>query len=186
MAADRHVEGVVEMMLDATQRLRQPLTEERLFGWHASLFLTAAAGSIQITLGWVADRTAPMRVVSGPVGRERGTSKHLRRRGWIGDVALFFEWSNGDAAAEPGPKAAQAHRGSEIHPFDDGNGRIARAIADMALAASKRAANGAQHVGPRSGGSGRHDTGSSSRQRNRRWTSCRGGSGSSGRLGGGL
>jgi Fic family protein len=137
--ADRHVEGVVEMMLDATQHYDQPLTTERLFGWHASLFPTGRSGMHRIPVGaWRDDRTAPMQVVSGPVGRERvhfeaPTADRLEE-----EMRRFLEWFNGDATTEPVLKAALAHLWFvTIHPFDDGNGRIARAIADMSLARSE-------------------------------------------------
>lgn len=138
-AADRHVEGVVEMMLDATQRYDQPLTEERLFGWHASLFPTGRSGIHPITVGgWRTDRTAPMQVVSGPVGRERVHFEAPAAARLEPEVRRFLEWFNGDATAEPVLKAAQAHLWFvTIHPFDDANGRIARAIADMVLARSE-------------------------------------------------
>jgi Fic family protein len=136
---DRHVEGVVEMMLDATQHYDQPLTKERLFGWHASLFPTGRRGMHRITVGaWRDDRTAPMQVVSGPVGRERvhfeaPTAERLQE-----EMQRFLEWFNGDATIEPVLKAALAHLWFvTVHPFDDGNGRIARAIADMSLARSE-------------------------------------------------
>ena len=137
--ADRHVEGVVEMMLDATQRYDQPLTAERLFGWHASLFPTGRSGMHRITVGaWRDDSAAPMQVVSGPVGRERvhfeaPTADRLEE-----EMRRFLEWFNGNATTEPVLKAALSHLWFvTIHPFDDGNGRIARAIADMSLARSE-------------------------------------------------
>jgi Fic family protein len=137
--ADRHVDGVVEMMLDATQHYDQPLTVERLFGWHASLFPTGRNGMHRIRVGaWRDDSAAPMQVVSGPVGRERvhfeaPTADRLEE-----EMQRFLEWFDGDATAEPVLKAALAHLWFvSIHPFDDGNGRIARAIADMSLAKSE-------------------------------------------------
>ena len=137
--ADRHVEGVVEMMLDATQQYDQPLTPERLFGWHASLFPTGRSGMHRITVGaWRDDRTAPMQVVSGPVGRERVHFEAPRADRLEGEMQRFVQWFNGDATTEPVLKAALAHLWFvTIHPFDDGNGRIARAIADMSLARSE-------------------------------------------------
>ncbi len=137
---DRHVEGVVEMMLDATQRYDQPLTAERLFGWHASLFPTGRSGMHRITVGaWRDDSAAPMQVVSGPVGRERVHFEAPAADRLEQEMRRFLEWFNGDAAMEPVMKAALAHLWFvTIHPFDDGNGRIARAIADMALARSER------------------------------------------------
>jgi len=136
---DRHVEGVVEMMLDATQQYDQPLTTERLFGWHASLFPTGRSGMHRITVGaWRDDRTAPMQVVSGPVGRERVHFEAPAADRLEEEMLRFLDWFNGDATTEPVLKAALAHLWFvTIHPFDDGNGRIARAIADMSLARSE-------------------------------------------------
>ena len=138
-AADRHVEGVVEMMLDATQHYDQPLTVERLFGWHASLFPTGRSGMHPITVGrWRDDRAAPMQVVSGPVGRERVHFEAPAAERIDEEMRRFIEWFNGDVTREPVLKAALAHLWFvTIHPFDDGNGRIARAIADMSLARSE-------------------------------------------------
>jgi Fic family protein len=137
--ADRHVEGVVEMMLDATQHYDRPLTAERLFGWHASLFPTGRSGMHRITVGaWRDDRTAPMQVVSGPVGRERVHFEAPVAERLEEEMRQFLEWFNRDATTEPVLKAALAHLWFvTIHPFDDGNGRIARAIADMSLARSE-------------------------------------------------
>ncbi len=137
--ADRHIEGVVEMMLDATQRYDQPLTQERLFAWHAPLFPTGRSGMRRITVSaWRDESAAPMQVVSGPVGRERVYFEAPRAPRLDQEMRQFLEWFNGDAATEPVLKAALAHLWFvTIHPFDDGNGRIARAIADMALARSE-------------------------------------------------
>ena len=137
--ADRHVEGVVEMMLDATQHYEQPLTADRLFGWHASLFPTGRSGMHRITVGaWRDDRTAPMQVVSGPVGRERVHFEAPAAERLEEEMRRFLEWFNSEATTEPVLKAALAHLWFvTIHPFDDGNGRIARAIADMSLARSE-------------------------------------------------
>lgn len=142
--ADRHVEGVVEMMLDATRKYEQPLTAERLCAWHAALFPTGRSGMRKIRVGaWRDDGGDPMQVVSGPVGRERvhfeaPAAKRLDR-----EMDLFFEWFNEKQAAkaqiEPVLKAGLAHLWFvTIHPFDDGNGRIARAIADLALARAEQ------------------------------------------------
>ncbi len=138
-AVDRHVEGIVEMMLDATQHYDQPLSAERLFGWHASLFPTGRSGMHRITVGgWRDDRAAPMQVVSGPVGRERVHFEAPAAARLDDDMRRFLEWFNGDATIEPVLRAALAHLWFvTIHPFDDGNGRIARAIADMSLARSE-------------------------------------------------
>ena len=105
--ADRHVEGVVEMMLDATQRFDQPLTEERLLGWHASLFPTGRSGIHPINVGmWRDDRNAPMQVVSGPVGRERVHFEAPQAARLEDEMRRFLEWFNGDTTTEPvlGPR----------------------------------------------------------------------------------
>ncbi len=141
-AADRNVEGVVEMMLDATQRYAEPLTEERLFAWHAALFPTGRSGMTKITVdGWRTDKTGPMQVVSGPMGKEQihyeapGAGR-LKR-----EMKRFLDWFNKDDGMDLVLKAGVAHLWFvTIHPFDDGNGRIARAIADMLLARSERSA----------------------------------------------
>jgi Fic family protein len=137
--ADRHVEGIVEMMLDATQHYDQLLTADRLFDWHASLFPTGRSGMHRITVGsWRNDRTAPMQVVSGPVGRERVHFEAPVAERLDEEMRRFLEWFNSETTIEPVLKAALAHLWFvTIHPFDDGNGRIARAIADMALARSE-------------------------------------------------
>jgi Fic family protein len=137
--ADRHVEGVVEMMLDATQHYDHPLTTARLFGWHASLFPTGRSEMHRIRVGaWRDDSAAPMQVVSGPVGRERVHFEAPTADRLAEEMRPFLEWFNGDATTEPVLKAALAHLWFvTIHPFDDGNGRIARAIADMSLARSE-------------------------------------------------
>jgi Fic family protein len=136
--ADRHVEGVVEMMLDATQHYQEPLTRERLFGWHAALFPTGRSGMHPIAVGaWRDDRTSSMQVVSGPVGRERVHFEAPAAARIDDEMVQFVDWFNRDPL-EPVLKAAQAHLWFvTIHPFDDGNGRIARAIADMALTRSE-------------------------------------------------
>ncbi|MGH9347180.1 MAG: Fic family protein [Vicinamibacterales bacterium] len=137
--ADRHVEGVVEMMLDATQRYDHPLTQERLFGWHAALFPTGRSGMHRITVGaWRDDSATPMQVVSGPVGRERVHFEAPAAERLDEEMRRFLEWFNADVTTEPVLKAALAHLWFvTIHPFGDGNGRIARAIADMGLARSE-------------------------------------------------
>ncbi len=137
--ADRHVEGIVEMMLDATQHYDQPLTTERLFGWHAALFPTGRSAAHRISVGaWREDRTAPMQVVSGPVGRERVHFEAPAAARLDEEMQRFLDWFNGEPATDLVLKAALAHLWLvTIHPFDDGNGRIARAIADMTLARSE-------------------------------------------------
>ncbi|WP_298746635.1 Fic family protein [uncultured Brevundimonas sp.] len=137
--ADRHVDGVVEMMLDATQRYEEPLTRERLFDWHAALFPTGRSGMTRIVVGgWRTEAPGPMRVVSGPVGRERVHFEAPEADRLDAGMDAFLTWFNAPAATDPVLKAAIAHLWFvTIHPFDDGNGRIARAIADMALARSE-------------------------------------------------
>ncbi len=138
--SDRHTEGVVEMMLDATQKCVESLTVERLFAWHAALFPTGRSGMTRIVVGrWRDDRSGPMRVVSGPVGRERVHFEAPAATRLEAEMAAFLAWFNGEAALDPVLRAALAHLWFvTIHPFDDGNGRIARAIADMQLARSEQ------------------------------------------------
>ena len=141
-ASYRHVEGVVETMLDATQRYAEPLTEERLFGWHAATFPAGRSGMARIKVGaWRDDESGPMQVVSGPIGRERVHYEAPRASRLPKEMTSFLEWFNGAVAIDPVLKAAMAHLWFvTIHPFDDGNGRIARTIADMALARSEQTA----------------------------------------------
>lgn len=136
---ERHVEGVVEMLLDATRNYEQPLTADRLFGWHGALFPTGRSGMRQIRVGaWRGDEHGPMRVMSGPVGRETvhfeaPGAEHLER-----EMARFLDWFNSEPGIDPVLKAGLAHLWFvTIHPFSDGTGRIARAISDMELARSE-------------------------------------------------
>ncbi|WP_419756151.1 Fic family protein [Brevundimonas sp.] len=133
--ADRDVEGVVEMMLDATQNYAQPLTAERLFGWHAALFPTGRSGMSRINVGaWRTTEGDPMQVVSGPIGRERVHYEAPAADRLDGEMMAFQHWFE-SATPDPVLKAGVAHLWFVTnHPFDDGNGRIARAIADLALA----------------------------------------------------
>jgi Fic family protein len=137
--ADRHVEGIVEMMLDATRHYEQPLTADRLFSWHVSLFPTGHSGMTKIRVGaWRDDSAGPMEVVSGPVGKERVHFQAPSAPRLDAAMNLFLEWFNARDDMDPVLKAGLAHLWFvTIHPFDDGNGRIARAIADMALARSE-------------------------------------------------
>ena len=137
--ADRNVEGVVEMMLDATQNYQAPLTEERLFGWHAALFPTGRSGMTKIVAGaWRTSDTGPMQVVSGPIGRERIHFEAPGADRLNAEMQAFLNWFNAANDVDPVLFAAVAHLWFvTIHPFEDGNGRIARAIADMALARSE-------------------------------------------------
>src|SRR6202158_741114 len=134
--ADCNVEGVVEMMLDATRHYAQPLTIKRLFGWHSSLFPTARGSMGSIRVGaWRQDTTGPMQVVSGAIGRERVHFEAPAAGRLDKEMLDFLDWFNTDLSHDPVLKAGLAHLWFvTIHPFDDGNGRIARAIADMALA----------------------------------------------------
>lgn len=140
--ADRAVEGVVEMMLDATQSYDAPLTEDRLFGWHAALFPTGRSGMSKIVVGhWRSADTEPMQVVSGPIGRERVHYEAPHADRLAREMQQFLDWFEADQGVDPVIKAGVAHLWFvTIHPFEDGNGRIARAIADMALARSEGSA----------------------------------------------
>ncbi|MFA6117621.1 MAG: Fic family protein [Sphingomonas sp.] len=140
--ADRHVEGVVEMMLDATQNYAAPLTADRLFAWHAAMFPTGRSGMSAITVGaWRKDEGGPMQVVSGPIGRERVHYEAPAADRLDQEMQAFIAWFETDTAIDPVLKAGVVHLWFvTIHPFDDGNGRIARAIADLALARSERTA----------------------------------------------
>lgn len=134
--ADRHVEGVVEMMLDATQNYSAPLTTDRLFAWHAAMFPTGRSGMTAITVGaWRTDDTGAMQVVSGPIGRERIHYEAPAAVRLAQEMDRFVRWFETDTGIDPVLKAGIAHLWFvTVHPFDDGNGRIARAIADLALA----------------------------------------------------
>ena len=141
-STSREIEGVVEMMLDATQNFGKPLTRERLFSWHASLFPTGYSGMSKIKIGaWRDDAKGPMQVVSGPIGRgyvhfEAPAAHRLEK-----EMAVFLEWFNGDDGTDMVLRACIAHLWFvTVHPFEDGNGRIARAIADMTLARSEQSA----------------------------------------------
>lgn len=138
-AVDRNVEGVVEMMLDATQNYARALTETRLFDWHASLFPTGRSGMTRIAVGaWRDESSGPMQVVSGPYGRERVHFEAPNAGRLPEEMAAFLAWFESEKSIDPVLKAAIAHLWFvTIHPFEDGNGRIARAIADMALARSE-------------------------------------------------
>lgn len=137
---DRHIEGIVEMMLDATQAFSVPLTAERLFGWHAALFPTGRSGLIKITVGaWRTEVSGPMQVISGAAGREKVHFEAPAASQIEIEMATFIEWFNSKQAIDPLIKVALAHLWFvTIHPFEDGNGRIARAVADMALARSEQ------------------------------------------------
>ncbi len=137
---DRHVEGVVEMMLDATRNYDKPLTSERLFGWHSALFPTGRSGMSLIQVGaWRDDRKGPMQVVSGPVGRERVHFEAPLALRLPEEMNFFIDWYNKNTDIDLVLKAGLAHLWFvTLHPFDDGNGRIARAVGDMTLARSEK------------------------------------------------
>ena len=136
---DRNVERVVEMMLDATRHYDQPLTADRLFAWHAALFPTGRSGMRKIKVGaWRDDSDGPMQVVSGPIGKERVHFEAPAAPRVDKEMNAFLDWFNVNNDLDLVMKAGLAHLWFvSIHPFDDGNGRIARAIADMALARSE-------------------------------------------------
>ncbi len=134
--ADRHVDGVVDMVLDATQQYAQPLTAERLFGWHAALFPTGYSGRVRIQVGtWRNDAAGPMQVVSGPVGREKVHYEAPPATALATETTAFLQWFNTAPTGDALVHAGLAHLWLvTLHPFDDGNGRISRAVGDMALA----------------------------------------------------
>jgi Fic family protein len=137
--ADRNVEGIVEMMFDTTRHYNQPLTAERPFSGHASLFSTGRSGMSKIRVGaWRDGSTGPMEVVSGPVGKEHVYFEAPAAARLDGEMKAFLDWFNKPPDIDEVLKAGLAHLWFvTIHPFDDGNGRIARAIADMVLARSE-------------------------------------------------
>ena len=132
---DRHVEGVVEMVLDATANCNAPVTRERLFGWHAALFPTGYSGLVRINVaGWRDDASGPMQVVSGPLGRQRVHFEAPPAHRLASETARFLAWANTATNEPPLIKAGLAHLWFvTLHPFDDGNGRIARAVGDLFL-----------------------------------------------------
>lgn len=136
--SDRHVDGVVEMMLDATQNCFESLTKERLFNWHAALFPTGRSGMYQIKVAsWRDDTTGPMQVVSGPLGREKVHFQAPASQLLEAEMERFFDWFNQPASTDLVLKAAIAHFWFvTLHPFEDENGRIARALTDLLLAQS--------------------------------------------------
>jgi Fic family protein len=139
----RDVEGIVEMMLGATQNFEQPLTAERLFDWHAALFPTGRSGMHRITVAaWRPAEAGPMQVVSGPIGHEKLHYEAPEASRLDAEMTKFLSWFEADLKLDPVLKAGIAHLWFvTIHPFEDGNGRIARAIADMALARADGTSN---------------------------------------------
>lgn len=149
--ADRQVEGVVEMVLDATTRCTAPLTAERLLGWHAALFPTGYSGLSRIRVGaWRDDAQGPMQVVSGPLHRQKVHDEAPPAARLPDELAQFLAWANADAGPEPWVlKAGLAHLWFvTLHPLDDGNGRVARAVGNLFLA---RAEQGSADPGAPSG-----------------------------------
>jgi len=138
--SDRHVDGVVDMLLDATRNFSRPLTADRLFGWHAALFPAGRSGLHKIIVGdWRDDAAGPMQVISGSVGREKVHYEAPAASRLPDEMAAFLRWANVADDVDPVLRAAIAHFWVvTLHPFDDGNGRIARAIADWALARSEQ------------------------------------------------
>lgn len=137
--SDRDVDGVVEMMLDATQNYSLPLTSDRLFAWHSSLFPTGRSGMYKINVGqWRKDEKGPMKVVSGAIDKQR---VHFQAPDAIlleAEMQHFIDWFNSEQRLDAVLKAGIAHLWFiTIHPFDDGNGRIARAITDLQLSKSE-------------------------------------------------
>lgn len=134
--ADRHVEGVVEMVLDATANCAAPVTRERLFGWHAALFPTGYSGVNKIKIGdWRDGANGPMQVVSGPVGRQQVHFEAPPAERLEAETSRFFDWVNAESGEPQLIKAGLAHLWFvTLHPFDDGNGRVARVIGDLWLA----------------------------------------------------
>jgi len=134
---DRNVEGVVGMVLDASANSTQPLTMKRLFGWHAALFPTGYSGMTEITIGnWRDDAQGPMQVVSGPVGRQKVHYEAPPANSLPAELERFLAWVNIPQTQEPALiRAGLGHLWFvTLHPFDDGNGRIARAVGDLLLA----------------------------------------------------
>lgn len=142
LQVDRNVEGIVEVMLDATSNHAAPLTVERLFGWHAALFPTGRSGAQRITVGaWRTAASGPMQIVSGPYGREQIHYEAPSYERLDQEMIRFLKWFNASSGTDPVIKSGVAHFWFvTIHPFDDGNGRIARAIADLMLARSEKSA----------------------------------------------
>lgn len=137
---DRHVEGLVEMVLDATHRYQEPLTKERLFDWQAAMFPTGRSGMSRIRVGaWRDDDKGPMQVVSGPIGREKVHFEAPAAERIEEEMSAFLDWLESDKPTDPVLVAGLAHLWFvTIHPFEDGNGRLARAITDMTLARSEK------------------------------------------------
>lgn len=137
---DRQVDGVVDMVLNATQRHQAPITVDRLYGWHAALFPSGFSGLTKLRVGqWRDDAQGPMQVVSGPVHRQKVHYEAPPAHLLDAEILGFLNWFNADPHDDPVVKAGLAHLWFvTIHPFEDGNGRIARAVGDMALARAEQ------------------------------------------------
>jgi Fic family protein len=140
--SDRHTDGMVDMMIDATQKYENKLTKKRLFAWHAALFPLGRSGMFEITVAqWRNNSTGPMQVVSGAMGKEKVHFEAPHSDLLEMEMRAFIAWVNSYKKIDPVLKAAIAHLWFiTIHPFDDGNGRIARALTDMLLARSDNSA----------------------------------------------
>ena len=138
VSSERHVDGIVDLMIDATENYDGELNKERLFSWHLSLFPSSRSGNHNIISGnWRDDSTGPMQVVSGALGKEKVHYQAPPATQIENEMRIFFDWINLDLQTDPVLKSAIAHLWLlTIHPFEDGNGRISRAISDMLLARS--------------------------------------------------
>jgi len=136
--SERNVDGIVDLMLDATKKYDKELTKERLFSWHASLFPAGQSGMYKIITGnWRDDSTGPMQVVSGALGKEKVHYQAPSAAQLENEMQIFFDWFNFEQHVDSVLKAAIAHLWFvTLHPFEDGNGRISRALSDMLLARS--------------------------------------------------
>ena len=135
VSSSRNVDGIVEIMLDATQNYTKPLTKDRLYGWHSALFPSGRSGMHKITVGnWRLPESDPMQVVSGSIGKEKIHFQAPAASELCKEISKFLHWYENENCLDPVIKAGIAHLWFvTIHPFEDGNGRITRAIADMAL-----------------------------------------------------
>jgi Fic family protein len=140
--SERHIDGIVEMMLNATQKYDSPLTKERLFGWHSALFPTGWSNMYKIIVAnWRKDTTGPMQVVSGAMGKENIHFEAPNSDRIAPEIEKFINWIELEKEIDPVLKSAIAHLWFiTIHPFEDGNGRITRAITEMLLARSDSSA----------------------------------------------
>jgi Fic family protein len=141
--SDRYVEGIVEMMMDATQNFEKPLTKKRLCGWHAAMFPIGRSGMYKIITGnWRDDSTGPMQVVSGAMGKEKVHYQAPEASVLDGEMKAFIKWFNKEEKLDPVLKAGIVHLWFvTLHPFEDGNGRIGRALTDMLLARADGSSN---------------------------------------------